>query len=185
MIKVGGIFSETQFYVVEQVNNGEVVVKDELGNSITITTEYVEKILNSADNFTEEKKVSMTELAEIFLNNTRVAMTVCYRKKDEPKTAKAIKAEKEAMKLKLQSANMSELPKLIDEFVENPIQTVIPGDERVMKGRHYGKLNSLGRNEFLDMEAENKKGTYDSRVKQVDTRTLKYVIVNNVKYILK
>ena len=181
----GSVLSEIQFYVVESVNGHDVVVKDENGNEINLTMEYVEEILNSADHFEKEEKVNMTDLAEIFLNNTRIAMTVCYRKKDEPKSAKAIKAEKDALKAKLHSANMIELQKLIDEFVDNPIQTVVQGDERVMKGRHYGKINSLGRNEFVDMEAENKKGTYDSRVKQVDTRTLKYVIVNKVKYILK
>ena len=186
MIKVGGIFSETQFYVVEQVNNGEVVVKDESGNSITITTEYVEKILNSADNFTEEKKVNQTELSEKFINSARTAMTVCFTKKDEPKSAKAIQKEKEEAIQKALNANVTDLPKILKDLVDNPIQNIIKGDVRVMLGRHYGCVDNMGRVSFIDMEiVKDSTKPVDTRLRLVDPRTLKYIIVEGIKYILK
>ena len=55
-----------------------------------------------------------------------------------------------------------------------------------MKGRHYGNIDDLGRIHFIDMEVE--KGDnpdYDGRSRQVDPRTIQYLIVNNVKYTLK
>lgn len=186
MIKVGSILSETQFYTVESVIGDEVFVKDELGNDICITKEYVEKLLNSADNFSSEVKITVTEMADLFHNSTRIAMTVCFKKKDAPKSAKAIKAEKDALKAKLKTANLSELQVLIDNFVENPIQTIIPGELRVIKGRHYNKVNTLGRIDFIDMEiSKDANSAFDSRVRQVDSRTIQYIIVNDVKYTLK
>ena len=48
-----------------------------------------------------------------------------------------------------------------------------------MKGVSLGTLNSLGRIEFMDMEDKL------SVPKQVDPRTIEYVILDKVKYELK
>ena len=48
-----------------------------------------------------------------------------------------------------------------------------------MKGRHNGEMNNLGRIGFIDME--DTKGF----LKQVDPRTIEYVIVDDIKYTLK
>ena len=185
MIKVGDVFSETQFYTVESINNNEIILKNELDIKIEVTKDFVDEILYSADTFTKTEKLNATELADVFLNNINIAMTVCFRKKDESKTAKSLKKEKEDMKAKFKAANMTELQKLIDEFVDNPIQAIIPGEERIISGFHSRMLNELGRVQFVDMKVAKIPGNYDNRNRLVDPRTLKYIIVNNVKYILK
>jgi len=179
-LKKGSILSETSFYRVKEVNSSGIVVLDDSNNEITIGKEYVEKILNSADIFETEEKKNMTELADILINNPRVAMTVAFYKKDTEKTQKAYKAEKEAKILEITKAGIRDVARLLDDLIENPLSKTIPGELRIMKGRHYGNMNDLGRIFFVDMEDQN-----SSVQKQIDTRTIEYIIVNKIKYTLK
>lgn len=179
-LKKGSILSETSFFTVREVKvNGTVVVTDEHKNEITIGSPYVEKVLVSADYFETEETKTMTELADLFINSARIAMTVAFYKKDKAKGVRVYKAEKQAKIDEIQNARVSEVPNLLNDLIENPISKVIPGEFRVMKGRHYGNMNDLGRIEFKDMEDTS------SIVKQVDPRTIQYLIVNGVKYNLK
>lgn len=60
------------------------------------------------------------------------------------------------------------------------------GEERTMKGRHYGATDPGGRYHFVDMEQENDSSKdYDTRNRLVDPRTLNWLIVNGVKYQVK
>lgn len=186
-VKAGDIFSETQFYVVKEVKSGTVVVTNELGEDIGLNENYVKDLLNSADDFNKEETKNMTELADIFVNSRGIAMTVAFYKKDTNKTVKAYKAEKEAKIEEITNAKVSEVTTLLNDLIENPISKVIAGDLRVMKGRHYGGMDDLGRIHFVDMElprGTDAKGG-DTRMRQVDPRTITYVIVDNVKYNLK
>jgi hypothetical protein len=125
----------------------------------------------------------MTELADIFKQSTRVAMTVAFNKKDEDKGTRKYNAEVQAAIKKVQDAKVSEVEGLLKELIENPISRVIPGELRVMKGRHYGHMNDLGRINFVDMELPDNDPA--NRERQVDPRTIQYIIVNKVKYNLK
>lgn len=186
-LQKGAILSETSFYTVRGVlPDGTVELTDDLGNDLKISSQYVESILNSADQFSREEKGSMTKLAELFINSPRVAMTVAYFKQDKKKLVKDFKAEKEAKIKEIQEASLSNASKLLEDLIENPISRIIPGELRVMKGRHYGKVDDLGRIAFTDMEQDKgSKSDYDARLRQVDPRTIQYVIVGGTKYTLK
>lgn len=185
-LKSGAILSETSFFKVKEVTPKIVIVLDEMGNEVAISYGYVEKVLNSADSFESEEKKTMTELAEIFIGSPRIAMTVAFYKKDTVKTKKAYEAEKAKLIENITNARVSDVPVLLSELIENPLSKVIPGELRVMKGRHYGNVDELGRIQFVDMELEKEAGKdYDSRLRQVDPRTIKFLILNNVKYSLK
>lgn len=190
-LKAGSILSETSFFVVKKVNPTSIDVVDDLGNDLQIGMPYVEAVLNSADIFQKEEKKTMTELADLFINNPRVAMTVAFFKKDVAKTQKAYKAEKEAAIKKVQEASLANATALLEDLIDNPISKVIPGDLRIMKGRHYGFVDDLGRIHFFDMELpkeikKNKAGEdYDTRKREVDPRTIQYIIVGGTKFSLK
>jgi len=185
-LKSGSILSESSFYVVNQVTANEIVVTDDMGNSgIRISREYAEAILASADSFSKEEKKTKTELADILINSSRVAMTVCFVKADKEKPKRAFAAEKAAMIKKVQDAPTREVEGLLSELIENPISRIIPGEIRVMKGRHYGTIDDLGRIHFIDMEVAKGSGEHDARLRQIDPRTIQYIIVNNVRYTLK
>lgn len=192
VLSKGSILSETSFYIVQSVdNNGKVVVIDDNGHSINLSTKYVEQITVSADHFETEEKKSMTELAELFINSPRIAMTVAFLKKDVAKTQKAYNKEVSDAILTVQNAKVSEVEGLLKKLIEEPISKVIPGELRVMKGRHYGHIDELGRIHFVDMELpkeikQNKDGeNYDTRKREVDPRTIQYLVINKVKYTLK
>ena len=184
-LKPGSILSETSFYKVSRVEKNEVIVVDEAGNDITISKMYAEGILNSADQYSKEEKKTKTELADILLNNPRVAMTVEFYKADVAKTKKAFEAEKSAAITKIQNAKVSEVEKLLAELIENPITKTIPGELRVMKGRHEGHVDDLGRLSFTDMEQAKGTSHHDARLRQVDPRSIQAITVNDVRYTLK
>lgn len=185
-LKKGSILSETSFFTVKEVVGNAINVIDDLGNELQIGLPYVEAVLQSADIFVKEDKKTMTELADILINNPRVAMTVAFFKKDVVKTQRAYKAEKEEAIKKVQEASLANAAKLLENLIDNPISKVIPGELRVMKGRHYGQMDDLGRVHFVDMEqVKGDKPESDARMRQIDPRTIQYIIVGGVKFTLK
>lgn len=188
---VGSILSETSFYVIEDFRNDKIIVRDDLGNKITMGEPYVKQICTSADLYDSEEKKTMSELADIFINSPRIAMTVAFFKKDAEKTKTAYNKEVSDAILKVQNAKVSEVEGLLKSLIENPISRVIPGELRVMKGRHHGHVDELGRIHFVDMELPKdikltKEGVeYDTRKREVDPRTIQWLVVNKVKYSLK
>lgn len=182
-LKKGSILSETSFFVVEKVLPDGILVKDDNGTEVEIGNDYVEQILNSADYYETEEEKTMTELADIFKQNARIAMTVAFYKKDEAKTKKVYEAEVKQAIEKVQNAKVSEVEGLLRNLIENPVSKIIPGELRVMKGRHYGGMNDLGRIDFIDMELPSTDAM--KGIRQVDPRTIQYLIVNKVKYNLK
>jgi hypothetical protein len=185
-ITVGSILSETSFYVVKEVSGGKTTVIDDFGHEITIGNAYVKEICVSADQYETEEKKTMTELAELFINSPRIAMTVSYITKATEKTKKDFDAEKNAKIDEIQNASLKSAAALLSDLIENPITKAIPGKLRVMKGRHYGNVDELGRVHFIDMELQRDQSKdYDTRSRQVDPRTIQALIINKVKYVLK
>lgn len=184
---VGSILSETSFYVVEGFQPGDkVVVHDDFGHQITLGKRYVEEICTSADQWTTEEPKTMTELQELFLGHPRMAMTVCYITKETEKPKKEYEAEKQAKIVEIQNASLANTGKLLNELIENPITKTIPGHIRVMKGRHYGNPDGSGRVNFVDMELKKDPSKdYDTRLRQVDPRTIQWLVINKVKYFRK
>ena len=175
-VKTGQKFSETQFYSVVKIAGNKVQLVNDNGENIVVDKNYIDKCLHSADSYTEEVKIGKTEMAETFINNSRVAMTVCFFKqvKEADVTIEILESIKDA--------KISE----IEKAVKKGVKKAIIGEERVMVGRHYGAVDEFGRIHFVDMEIERDiTKSYDNRMRLVDPRTIKYLIVNNVKYILK
>ena len=184
-LKVGGVFSETSFYTVKEIRPTEVVFNTEIGVVVTLGNPYVEQLLNAADYVESEVQKTKTELAEILLANPRVAMTVCFVKADQVKGKRAFEAEKAAKIAEIKNASLANAEQLLSELIENPISRTIPGEVRIMKGRHHGHVDDLGRVHFIDMEKAKGTGTHDDRLRQIDPRTIQYIILDKVKYILK
>jgi len=184
----GSILSESQFYVVQSVDQrtGKVVVTDDGGHSINLSERYVKEICVSADHFETEETKTQTELAEIFVNSPRIAMTVAYITKPTEKTKKDYETEKDAKINEITNASLSTAAKLLSDLIDNPITREIPGKLRVMKGRHYGNQDNVGRIHFIDMElSRDASKDYDTRTRQTDPRTIQWLIVNKVKYVRK
>ena len=168
-------FSEIQYYTqTEPAKDGRVIVVNESGQTIGLSEKYVQDCLVSADTFTKEEKVTRTQLAEKFISSTRVVMTVCYNKQVK---ATDVKDKLASLKGLSDAAFNKEVAKIS--------KTLLEGEERVMIGRHYGHINEFGRIDFTDMEQEKGAGVFDGRLRQVDPRTLNFLIVDGVKYTQK
>ncbi len=173
-LKPGAILSEAQFYTVDKIVNGEVELVNDLGQSITVDSQYVEGCLTAADQFVSEQKMSRTELIQIFKNNSNIAMTVNYNKKvDVNDVTDEVITELSKAALTIEG---------IKKTVKKAIQKTIDGEERTMVGRHEGHEDEFGRMRFIDMKIH---GTGDARKRLVDPRTLNWLIVKGIKYKVK
>jgi hypothetical protein len=183
----GQILSEINYYKVDSLlPDGNVSLVTDNGDKVTISPDYLDNYTNSGDVFEVEEEKTMTELSEIVLANARLAMTVAFYKKDQEKGKKAFDAEKKAKIDEIQSASLKTAADLLNDLIENPITRTIKGELRVLKGRHNGHLDQLGRIHFIDMDISiDSSKDYDVRKREIDTRTIQSVIVNKVKYKLK
>jgi hypothetical protein len=180
-LKVGSKLSETQYYRVEKIQDGQVQLRNDYNEPIVVTTDYVEKCLVSADQYYEEKTMSRTDIVNLFLASTNIVLTVNYNKQvDENEVRK---------QLYLLYPNKG--GKILSESsyrkkVAEAIESALSGEERTMIGRHYGTKDEFGRIRFIDMEKDKDTSKdYDTRQRLVDPRTIKYVILKGIKYSVK
>lgn len=178
-LKVGSILSEFQIYRVAAIGNNTIDVKDGKGNIIELPKRYADEILMSADFFDKIEKKTVTEMADIVTSNPRIAMTVGFTKKGKELSQKAYKAKIDEAVTKFKDAKVSELESLVTNLINNPISKTEAGAFREIKGISLGNINTLGRIDFMDYEEST------PTLKQVDPRTIEYVILNGTKYELK
>jgi len=178
-LKVGEKLSETQYYSVVKIAGDRVQLKADSGEDIVLNRGYVESLLTSATQFEKEQVITRTEAAAIFLASPGVAMTVNFNTQVK---------EKDAVD-QLAQIYPNKGGKMLSEAdyktkVKDIISSVITGKERTMVGRHYGSQNEFGRVSFIDMEIakDETKPDYDSRTRQVDPRTINWMIIRGIKY---
>lgn len=175
-LKNGDVLSETQFYKVVKKSGDQVQLKTDLGEDIIVSKEYVDTCLDAADQFTEEKKITKTEAAELFLQNRYIAMKANFNK--QVKEADVVK--------EIMSAYENSTPKTMGEAVKKALKRGLEGEERTIVGRHNGTKDEFGRVHFIDMNIDKVDGKdYDLRQRLVDPRTLNWFIVKNTRYVVK
>lgn len=178
-LKVGEKLSETQFYSVVKIAGDKVQIKNDANEDIVVDKNYVENCLTSASQFETEESISRTEAAAKFIASAGVAITVNFNTQVK---------EKDAID-QLSAIYPNKGGKMASEAdykakVKDIISSVITGKERTMVGRHYGSVNEFGRVSFIDMEIakDETKPDYDSRTRQVDPRTINWMIIRGIKY---
>lgn len=171
--KVGDVLSVSQFVTVTDIGKS---IFDTWFDVITEKNQRfriqgrLEGMCNSASYVSSTKTISRTELIEVFNKNSGVVMTVNFNKKVDVEKAK---------KDLITAINGSKLSEIKDA-VSKTINSVAEGEERTMVGYHNGEYNDFGRMEFHDMHV-----TQGYNGRQVDPRTLNWMIVKGVKYIAK
>ena len=175
-LKPGQVLSETSFFKVEKIVGDQVQLGAENGESVILNKGYVDTFLSSGDQFLTEEKVTRTEMAEIMTNNVRVAMTVNFNKQVKP----------EDIQKEIQEAYENSTPKEFSTKMKTAVKKGLSGEERTMVGRHYGTKDEFGRLHFTDMNVDRDMSkTYDNRARLVDPRTLNWMTVNGIKYMIK
>lgn len=178
-LKPGEVLSETQFYTVAKKKGDKVQLTTDEGSNIVVDRNYAEKMLSSAGQYNETKKLTRTELTQIVLNSPRIAMTVNFNKKVKETDVK--KALYNLYPNKGKITSQKDYEKQVRQALD------LKGEERTMKGRHYGSVDANGRLHFIDMALGTKdvKNNVDSRQRLVDPRTLNWAIIDGIKYEVK
>lgn len=180
-LKEKEVLSETQYYTVVKKAGDKVQIKNDNGELIVVDKNYVEACLTSADQFGEEKTITKTEAANIFLSSPGIVLTVNFNKQVKEKDAKE----------QLYDLYSNKGGRVLSEAdykrrVNAVVSSIITGEERTMIGRHYGGVNEFGRVAFIDMEkSKDPVKDYDTRISQVDPRTINWMIIKGIKYKVK
>lgn len=178
LLKPGSILGEAQYYKVLSIDNNKNMAHlvTDTGETVNVSKDYLEVCISSADQWTEKQKVTRTEMAEIFLRKGGHVMTVTFFKQ----------VKEEDVVKELMDTYTNSAPKDVQKAFKAAVKRAMEGEKRVMVGRHFGELNDLGRVNFIDMALEHDRTKeYDTRLRQVDPRTLHSLIVDNILYELK
>ncbi len=118
----------------------------------------------NASVFAKEEKLALTKVAKILADANTACFTVCF----------LAKVDEKVVKEKLQNLTAADLQnkKKISEIAKE----LLTGKETVIVGRLANSVGKLGRSLVVDLPTQG--------FKQVDHRTLKWLIIKNVKYIV-
>lgn len=201
-LKVGDVLSETSHYKVESIYGTKVNLRHyESGEGVTIDKGYIKRFINSGDEFNEvvevtkeDKKDGTPGIRTIFEGiHSGQVFTVCFKKQDKPRSKKAIDTDMEKRiesfiqavdKAKAQKKSISKVAKEhFSNLMLNPILGFEEGEERVLRGYKIQFESRDGRYNCVDMDIE--RTDKESGLRPVNINTIKYLIYNGVKYVVK
>lgn len=184
-VKIGDYWSMTSFGIVTGIDKYDGIkryfaVKDDDGREYNVENP-LEDLFSFHDKHSEEKEVTKTEMSNVFQSNARVIMTVNFNKQVKEK-----EFVEKMVEFYPNDGGKSKSRKVFEGEIRSAVKDLLLGDERTMIGRHYGTTDDFGRIKFIDMEQEkDSERGYDTRNRLVDPRTINWMIVDNVKYVLK
>lgn len=177
----GSRLSEMQFYTVVDPHATDsrgrrvVKVKNESGMELYITPDIVDNCMWSSDQFETTEKVSRTRLAEIFSQAHGAVFTANFNKKvDKDELETRIKEI-----VKARPGGQVESHRAFEARFDAAVPDLTRGQERTLTG-YLISSDNMGRSKVIDLAIEGK-----NNIRQVDHRTLNWVIYKGVKYVVK
>jgi hypothetical protein len=172
-VKGGDILSRISYLTIQGApSEGRVVVKNEEGHIWEVDYPILQKECIHATYFESTEQCSRTAAIEVLMQTNGQVFTVSYDKQPTQKDYIDLAYNEQG-----KSRSKAEITQLWKSI----------GVERIMTCYIIGLEKYLGRAYVMDMELPKKivSGKHDSRWKQIDFRTLNWVIYNGVKYIIK
>jgi hypothetical protein len=163
-LEVGNTFSGTSYYKATSVN-GEHVTARSAGTDITISRDIMECQMHNASVFAKEEKLPLTKVAQILEDARTSCFTVCFTTKPDDKFIKERLSG-------LKPADIKDETKLRKISKELAI-----GKETTLVARLSKAQGKLGRSLVIDLPTQG--------YRQVDHRTIRWLILKNVKYTVK
>lgn len=164
---VGQNFSNISYLRVHAIDGDKITVQNHLGGAWFISKDLLVRDMWSADHFEKEVKCTMTDLSEILAGCRDTIFTVSFKKKIDVKQVHE----------KLQSAKYADVK---DEAkIKELSKMLIEGEQCTLTGHLIDCENNMGRSTMIDLSAK-----APNNVRQVDHRTIDYIIFKNVKYAL-
>ena len=201
-LEKGAVISESSHYIVDRVAGSTVHLKHfESGEDVQIGISYLKNYTNSADLYDttvevtkEDKKDGTPGIRSIFENiHSSQVFTVCFKKQDKPKSKRKLQEEIDAIvgqfsnsidTVKNNKKGVANAAKnLITELVNNPVLPYEEGEDRVLRGYKVQFASRDGRYDCVDMDIV--RTDKESGIRPVNINTIKWLIFNGVKYIVK
>ena len=199
-IKKGDILSESSHYKVKNILGSSVILEHfESRNEVAIDKDYLHNFCNTADNYITEIKVTKEDkkdgtlgIRSIWENiyNSKV-FTVCFKKQDTKKSNKQFTTEvnalaeqmcKEIDQVKASKKGVADwAKKTLHALMSNPIPKIVEGEDRVLRGYKIQFESRDGKYQCIDMDIENP----ENNVRLVNINTIKWLIIDNIKYIVQ
>lgn len=197
-LKVGDVLSEVSHYKVTAVGREVTCTRLESGETVRLGNEYVKSYIESGDEIVrevevtkEDKKDGTPGIRTIFEGiHAPQVFTVCFKKQDKPKTKKRFDEEvenridsfiKAVEKAKAQKKSISSVARgYFTDLALNPILTYEEGEDRVLRGYKVQFESRDGRYYCIDMDIDG-----ENKVRPVNINTIKWLIYDGVKYIVK
>lgn len=201
-LEKGAVISESSHYIVDRVAGSTVHLKHfESGEDVQIGISYLKNYTDSADLYDttvevtkEDKKDGTLGIRSIFENiHSSQVFTVCFKKQDKPKSKR--KLQEEIDTIVEQFSNTIDIVKnnkkgvanaaknLITELVNNPVLPYEEGEDRILRGYKIQFESRDGRYDCVDMDIV--RTDKESGIRPVNILTIKWLIFNGVKYIVK
>ena len=199
-IKKGDILSESSHYRVKNILGNSVILEHfESKNEVSIDKDYLRNFCNTADSYIAEIKVTKEDkkdgtlgIRSIWENiyNSKV-FTVCFKKQDKPKSKKKLQEEIDTIveqfsnsidAIKNSKKGVANAAKnLVTELVNNPVLPYEEGEDRVLRGYKIQFESRDGKYQCIDMDIEDP----ENNVRLVNINTIKWLIIDNIKYIVQ
>lgn len=175
-LQVGEYLSEVQYYKIVTVEQKTVTVVNERGFEFTVSKGIIAEGMYSASQYNTEQQVTRTEICEKLEQAGNHIFTVNFHKQVKEKNIQdkllnAINLEK----------NSSLTKAAITKMFKQVSKSLLQGEERTLIGYLLKVEPKVGRSTVIDLELS--PDTY--RVRQVDHRTINWLIIKNVKYLVK
>jgi hypothetical protein len=177
-IGIGSKLSETQYYTVIDVNVDNITVRNERGMEFNVSHAIVEEGMYSSDQYTldpeHELQVTRTELIEIFRKVGDTVFTVCFNKQPDAETINNA----------IESLNNGKI--LPIKEMKKVVKEAFKGEVRILTGYLIATETGFGRSMVIDLELiRGENPLWDARIRQVDHRSLNWLIWKNTKYTVK
>lgn len=201
-LEKGAVISESSHYIVDRIAGSTVHLKHfESGEEVQIGMSYLKNYTNSADLYDttvevtkEDKKDGTLGIRSIWENiHSGQVFTVCFKKQDKPKSKRKLQEEIDAIveqfsnnidTVKNNKKGVANAAKnLITELVNNPVLPYEEGEDRVLRGYKVQFASRDGRYDCVDMDIV--RTDKESGIRPVNINTIKWLIFNGVKYIVK
>ena len=199
-IKKGDILSESSHYRVKNILGSSVILEHfESKNEVSIDKDYLHNFCNTADSYITEIKVTKEDkkdgtlgIRSIWENiyNNKV-FTVCFKKQDTKKSNKQFTTEvnalaeqmcKEIDQVKASKKGVADwAKKTLYALMSNPIPKIVEGEDRILRGYKIQFESRDGKYQCIDMDIEDS----ENNVRLVNINTIKWLIIDNIKYIVQ
>lgn len=201
-LKQGSIIGESSHYIVNRVSGSTAwLTHFESGEEVQIGMSYLKNYTNSADLYDttvevtkEDKKDGTLGIRSIWENiHSGQVFTVCFKKQDKPKSKRKLQEEIDAIveqfsnsidAVKNNKKGVANAAKnLVTELVNNPVLPYEEGEDRVLRGYKIQFESRDGRYDCVDMDIVRTDKEFG--IRPVNINTIKWLIFNGVKYIVK